>query len=58
MVLANYQAGERLVPDAVPNAITDVDPAQLAGFRKRSILVVNSSVLQLFFVKLRLGLPI
>lgn len=53
-VLMDYGVGENVAPMPIPESYHGVDPAELQKHKVRSIFVVNSKSIQLFFSKLRL----
>ncbi len=53
-VLLDYGVGENVAPNPIPENYHGVDPMELQKHKIRSIFVVNSKSLVLFFSKLRL----
>jgi hypothetical protein len=53
-VLLDYGVGENVAPNPIPKNYHGVDPVELQKHKTRSIFVVNSKSLALFFSKLRL----
>jgi hypothetical protein len=54
-VLIDYGVGENVAPKPIPEGYHGVDPAELRKYKTRSIFVVNSKSLVLFFSKLHLA---
>lgn len=53
-VLVDYGVGENVAPNPIPENYQGVDPIELQKYKIRSIFIVNSKSLVLFFSKLRL----
>ena len=54
-VLVDYGIGENVTPKPIPENYHGVDPAELQKYKTRSIFVVNSNSIRLFFSKLSLA---
>ena len=54
-VLVDYGVGENVAPKLIPEGYHGVDPSELQKYKTRSIFVVNSKSLVLFFSKLHLA---
>jgi hypothetical protein len=54
-VLVDYGVGENVTPKPIPEGYHGVNPAELQKYKTRSIFVVNSKILVLFFSKLHLA---